>query len=156
MGTWTTYMMIMLAFLVIVLFIGLTLSPIAGELGGKVSYVHAFAVTNRIVSLVNMMSASPQNESAVIIIQPVNCNITFYNETSVYQDLNDNETLINAIYVESKMEWVKSSKSGLFFFSGDTKIVAFNKTIIASRALPTVIPIKKINGVIWIGVNNSS
>lgn len=148
-------MFLIITMLIIAVLTVTILSPFVGNMGKKVSHVHAFLVTNRLGSMVNMISASPQNESVMMILNPVNCNITFYNETSFGQDIGDDEAVMGVTYLRSVVGSMQKTESGMFLFANDTQINSFNRTITGSMAAPTPIPIKKVNGVIWIGVNHS-
>ncbi len=96
-------MMEMLATLVLFALISLLLLQIFGgeDLGGKVAFAHAYPLTQKLASIINFMSASPQNESAIIAIEPFNYRITFDTDTN---------------YIKSYVSFLGKSEYGLYLF----------------------------------------
>ncbi len=110
-GTWTRYMMIILASLLIILLLLIyPLGPIimGVQSTGEIAFGSAYSLTQRIVSAINLVSASPQNETVIIKLNPLKCKIDFYPDYS---------------YVESEVEYLGKSNYGLFIFK-DIKLTA--------------------------------
>lgn|GEM_PF-5255069 len=94
-------MMIGIASLVLLLLIALSMGPLLGDVGEKFAFGDAYSLTQRIVSVINILSASPQNETAIIELNPLTCNITFY------RDFN---------YIESYVKFMGESRYGQHIF----------------------------------------
>lgn len=102
-------MMEMLATLVLFALIAIMLLSLFEGYGeGEISFGHAYPVTQKLVSMVNLLSASPQNESAILTIKPFKFKVTF--------DCENN-------YIESEVDFVGKSKYGLYVFS-DINLIA--------------------------------
>lgn len=105
-------MMIMVASLVLLLLLALSIAPLLGNTGEEFAFGSAYSLTQRIVSTINILSASPQNETAVIEINPLTCNIMFYNDF---------------LYIESEVEFMGKSSYGLHIFKDielDTSLIS--------------------------------
>ncbi len=106
----TESLMEMFATLILFALIAMLLLTVFGKTvgGGEVPMGQAYPVTQKIVFRINTMSASLQNETAILKIDPFQYNITF--------DVNNN-------YVESKVKYFGDTKYGLFLFP-DISLIA--------------------------------
>lgn len=99
----------MLATLVLFVLVALLLFNIfEGYNKGEIAFGNAYPLTQKIVTTINMLSASPQNESAIITIKPFKFKLTF--------DTQNN-------YVESYVSFIGESEYGLFVFP-DVHLIA--------------------------------
>jgi len=99
----------MIRWVLVVVVLGLVVTLISSPLVGKLvseeteqmRFISAYPLTQRFITVINLLSASPEYESAEIKINPLNCTINFY----------DNG------YVETTVKTKKEKTSyGLFTF----------------------------------------
>ncbi|MCK4634928.1 MAG: hypothetical protein KAT37_03575 [Candidatus Aenigmarchaeota archaeon] len=101
-------MMEMISTLVMFALIALLLLSVFGGEGDDIAFANAYPMTQKLVSNINILSASPQNESIIFTIQPSKYKITF--------DIINN-------YIECETEFLGKNKYGMFVFR-DIQLIA--------------------------------
>ena len=114
-------MMDMLSTLILFLLIALLLMKVfGGGAANEISFGQSYVVTNKVVSMINIISASPQNETAVLKIEPFTFKIFF--------DMDEN-------YVESEVDFLGGSEYGLYVFE-DIDLIALDGEMLDCYTTP--------------------
>lgn len=125
-------MMEMLATLVVFGLLALVFFSIFGSFESEIQFAHAYPVTQRLTCIINMLSAGPENESAILEISPGKYTITFMGN-----------------YIESSVDFIGKSKYGLFVFP-DIILVPPDPPVIESDGGPKTIYIAKVGNSIFV------
>jgi len=76
-GSMMNFMMMVFITLVIAFMGFLAYSSMAGMGNEEIGFIKATPITQRIASVINIISSSPQNQTTEFEINPLNCTITF-------------------------------------------------------------------------------